>query len=400
MSMKVKDLFKISLFKNVRLIAGESGLDNEIIWFNLMEIIDSIQSLEKGEFLISTGYAFDQERIAKNLISKLKAKGLAGIGIQLGYYIETIPQQMLEDANREGFPIIEIPKKLTFSHITRAMYKELMMYQQEEGGKEKNRERNTMIVDILENKTVSQGELAYLETLLRTTETSKKTYLYYFHITHKYDGIILRSEIQDCVKRISNRLREQQCMVYNETIYGKNIILFSHENKITINEINSKIGLEINTLYKEYKNLKMTLGMSSPINTIEEIKKAYQEAALAQQQLEKIQANKGMLSSSNLGLAELFNQEEVRAEILLFSRNTLKNIVDYDRQNKSEYFITLECYLRNNGHGSETAKQLFIHRHTLSYRLEHMEKLFHIAFGDATSLLKYGIAIYIYHLYD
>lgn len=39
-------------------------------------------------------------------------------------------------------------------------------------------------------------------------------------------------------------------------------------------------------------------------------------------------------------------------------------------QNDSELLLTIKTFIENNGHSTNTAKQLFIHRNTLQYRLE------------------------------
>ena len=102
--MTIKDLFKISIFQDAQLIAGKDGINNEITWFNLMEIIDVVSSLEKGEFLITTGYKLDDINFSKNIIYKLKECGLSGMGVQPGYYIDKIPQHII----KVDFPIINI----------------------------------------------------------------------------------------------------------------------------------------------------------------------------------------------------------------------------------------------------------------------------------------------------
>ncbi|MGB8001478.1 MAG: helix-turn-helix domain-containing protein, partial [Anaerobacillus sp.] len=53
----------------------------------------------------------------------------------------------------------------------------------------------------------------------------------------------------------------------------------------------------------------------------------------------------------------------------------LSSIVDYDQKHQSQLMRTLETFLENNLVINRTAEKLFIHRHTLNYRIKQLEKL-------------------------
>ena len=49
---------------------------------------------------------------------------------------------------------------------------------------------------------------------------------------------------------------------------------------------------------------------------------------------------------------------------------------------------TLEVFIRNDGQVSEAAKQLFIHRNTVTYHLEKISDLLQVDFKKVNDLLK------------
>lgn len=397
MGMKVKDLFKLSLFKNAKLMAGKDGLENEIIWFNLMEIIDVVNSLEKGEFLITTGYGFDDEKISKNLINKLKNRGLSGLGIQLGYYIDFIPEHIINEANYLGFPIINIPPKITFSMITRTLYKELTRYQEEESGGKTNAETSSILLDILENKFINEDRMNYLKNMFHSDE--KDVYMMIFTVTHKYDGIIMRTDIKDSVEKINNILKQNKCIVHDEVIRGNNLIMFSKDCDVKFTEIYNNIDYTISLLSDFYDNLIFTIGISSKFTGVEFIKKAYYEAVSAQQQLKKIHCNKGVICFENSDLLDLFIKESVRNEMIEFSNKALKPIIDYDKDMKTNYFELLKTYIDSNCNITNASDHLYVHRHTLKNKLDKMSFLFSIDYLSNITLLKYKMALLIKNLY-
>ena len=60
----------------------------------------------------------------------------------------------------------------------------------------------------------------------------------------------------------------------------------------------------------------------------------------------------------------------------------LLKIREYDKINKSEFYDTLDLYLKNDKNAAKTAKDLFIHRSTLFYRLDKIRELFDIELED------------------
>ena len=110
MAFLVKDLVDRQIFGGVRLVAGVLNVSNPILWVNVMEILDTPRSLNEGELVVSTGYGLEDQSLHKDLIHQLKKRGVSGLAIQPGYYIDQIPEYIIEDANKEGLPVLELPE--------------------------------------------------------------------------------------------------------------------------------------------------------------------------------------------------------------------------------------------------------------------------------------------------
>ena len=55
---------------------------------------------------------------------------------------------------------------------------------------------------------------------------------------------------------------------------------------------------------------------------------------------------------------------------------------EYDQAHKTEYCRTLFCYLKNESRHQQTAEELFIHRNTLSQRMEKIQELWPLDLND------------------
>jgi len=114
----IEELMTHDIMKDATIVAGESGISRVVTGANIMEVPDILEWVKAGELLITTAYSIkDDEKALKNLIPLLNSKGLSGLAIKTKRYLEKVPQIMVDEANRLGFPIIELPYDLSFSDV-------------------------------------------------------------------------------------------------------------------------------------------------------------------------------------------------------------------------------------------------------------------------------------------
>ena len=130
MGITIKTLLNNGPLKNARLIAGQSGIHKKVKFVNIMEVPRVVKWLQGGELLLTTGYAFKDDKELKNeLIYKLDQKGVTAVGIKLGEVISEIPQEMVIQANNVNMPLIEIPSHLPYSRIMQPIFEILISKQ-------------------------------------------------------------------------------------------------------------------------------------------------------------------------------------------------------------------------------------------------------------------------------
>jgi purine catabolism regulator len=107
--------------------AGEAGLDRLVRRLNVMEVPDILPWVKPHELLLTTGYPLRHapESLAA-LVGELDDRGLAALAIKLHRYLDELPQEMLDEADRRGFPIIEIPAGVGFDDIMHEVLSDLL----------------------------------------------------------------------------------------------------------------------------------------------------------------------------------------------------------------------------------------------------------------------------------
>lgn len=71
-----------------------------------------------------------------------------------------------------------------------------------------------------------------------------------------------------------------------------------------------------------------------------------------------------------------------------YYNGSLRGLLSREPEYVKEMLHTLEVYLENDGHVNETAKKLFIHRNTATYRIEKLSELLDVDFKKINDLMK------------
>ncbi|WP_214320108.1 PucR family transcriptional regulator [Nonomuraea sediminis] len=116
--VSVGEVLGVSTLAEARLIAGESGLGRIVQRLNVMEVPDILAWVKPHELLLTTGYPLrNTPQSLGRLVADLDDRGLAALAIKLGRYVDELPEEMVEQADRLGFPLILLPNDVGFDDI-------------------------------------------------------------------------------------------------------------------------------------------------------------------------------------------------------------------------------------------------------------------------------------------
>src|SRR5437870_9439389 len=129
MSLSVGELLRINGL-DLQLVAGSSGLTRPIRWVHVSELEDPTPWLKGGELLLTTGMGVGTTP-ARNraYLARLTDAGLAGLGFGTGFSFRRAPKALVDAAERNGFPVFEVPYPVPFIAITEAVFTRLVAEQ-------------------------------------------------------------------------------------------------------------------------------------------------------------------------------------------------------------------------------------------------------------------------------
>ncbi len=114
----VREALSLDLVNRLKVVGGGNGLDRVIKLVNVIEVPDIMDWLMDGELLLTTGYSFrEYPELMKSLIPRMYEKNSAALAIKTKRYMNKIPGEIIESANRYAIPLLEVPFELSFSEI-------------------------------------------------------------------------------------------------------------------------------------------------------------------------------------------------------------------------------------------------------------------------------------------
>lgn len=125
-AIQVKDILNRPIFSGTKIVAGLSGLSRTVRWVHILEVTDIRTLIHGGELVLTTGTAFQMnESVFLDYVTQLVNAQAAGLCVELGSF-KTIPDSILELAERNQFPIIVFPFQVRFVDITEDVHRYLL----------------------------------------------------------------------------------------------------------------------------------------------------------------------------------------------------------------------------------------------------------------------------------
>ena len=111
---------------DIRLVAGEAGLDRPVRWVHISELADPTPWLSGGELLLTTGMNLPDAATQRAFVERLARHELAGLGLGTGFAHAEPPEALREAAAELGFPVFEVPYDVPFIALTEKAFTHLV----------------------------------------------------------------------------------------------------------------------------------------------------------------------------------------------------------------------------------------------------------------------------------
>jgi len=137
----------------------------------------------------------------------------------------------------------------------------------------------------------------------------------------------------------------------------------------------------------------VSIGIGRPHHLLVDLRQSYYEALYAIQ-IRKLKGSTSVIASfDDLGSYGLLLGLQDTVSLEVFYDSVLGKLREYDEANASDLVKSLSCFLEANGHWSEAAERLYVHRHTLRYRMKRVEDITGRDLGSSQDRMEFWLAL-------
>ncbi|MBO5293257.1 MAG: PucR family transcriptional regulator [Lachnospiraceae bacterium] len=350
----------------MRNVAGSQGMKNIVQWVHTLEDERVSAFLHGGELVFTTGIGQQGTEWLVSFARSLKAREASGLVINLGPYIEKLPEELCEYCNEVGFPLFIIPWETRLVDVTRDFC---------------NR--------IIQNEKVEADVASTLKNLIFYPQEAER----YLPVLERHDFDLNQNCCVLCVDiRPEKELGEQDREFLNLQIdrmfqrmpgsYGSFVteqvrvfVLFGYSE-----EQRRELAGQFKALARgmaEGSRIYVSAGTGK--ERIEHISRNYQKAMSLLKICER--KERDYLSYDELDVQRILLSVDEEKLLYEYVEETLEKLRKYDAENHTEYLQLLKYYLENDGSIQAVAEKLYVHRNTINYQLKRIKKILGMEFN-------------------
>ncbi|AWI04500.1 PucR family transcriptional regulator [Clostridium drakei] len=229
---------------------------------------------------------------------------------------------------------------------------------------------NELIMDKVRALNLDIDSGIYILTFEEKQYSQKKLPLTY--LRHKISGIIT----------------ENKSLVYNNYI----VLLVNTHTKVDIFEN------QYDTMRKFLQKNNLYVGISQCIKDFTNLQYYFNQSLKAIELGMRIDINEGFYLYEDYVIYDLLNSHYVYENLEKFCHPELYSLIKYDHKNNTCLTKSLYVYLNNNENQSASANILHIHRATMCYRINKIEKIMKIKLDNANIIHHLYLSLHIFEL--
>lgn len=382
MTISCADISRLPGLESITLKAGFKGAQRVVRWPYVAENDTIAPWVRGGELVFVTG--INHRRTADNLCEMVREAhehDVAGIVILTGpEYIREIPNAVLSLANELGFPVLEQPYNLKMVLVTEVISNAIV--QDNLLGQSVKLFLTRLINGFAEAPELIHlraGELGLCDSrpyaclalrqsapLPAADDTDQQWYL-------------LHQRTQ--LEQVMSDLLKRRGVDWPVLVYEQDLLVIWPTPERNISELGEELNQARTALHRELPELDIYMGVSDLQPGLTSLSTAVEQARQAlgfalQNQHQHI------IFNEQLGIVRLFASIPQRKLLADFCQQQLGPLCFARDHATQELRTTLSHYLNAFGNQQQAARELEIHRNTLSYRLKRLQQLLHVDLDD------------------
>lgn len=341
---------------SLKILAGEKGIDFTCTWVNMVEDITVVDFFWGNELVVTSGYLMRTEEELLDTVHSYIEKNCVGALINIGPYIRSVPQSVIDFCEQESFPLLEMPWDKSMIEFVKESCSQIV--------------RSEIDEERLGNCVMH---------MIRFPEDNGENMEILQNYFHEADGFhflamnIFVEEVQNKKRldqRIQLRMRTSMqrfdipFLIFKDRWYW--VMVLNTGDAELARQVSDTIRMNI---LNRFTGSHMFTGVGEPVYKINRFNFAFQSASAARRQgtLKK----EAVTIFKNMGFLKLLYTVSDDEILKNYYYECLGPLLEYEKKTKKEgvFTETLFRYLLEDGSLQRVAKAMYVHENTIYYRM-------------------------------
>lgn len=364
---------------HLKLLAGQEGCSNTMSWVHMIEDTKIIQQLWGKELAVTTGLGFQSHDALFDFIKCLVKYHSVGLIINTGKYIFEVSQDIIDYCNEQEFPLLTTPWEVHMADLIKDFSMRCLFSERED------QQISKLFQEVF--------------TTVQTVEEVRPQLMSSFDVDGYFQVVLIEIEDSDQFDAIERRkiaFQLELCFEKIESPYT--FFWFDGCFVLVVNNLEpDNLERIIDKMYKRTKKRMegkyIHLGIGSQMLDFRQVILSYKRARAAVSMATQFQLP--IVSFEEMGIYQILFSIEDKQILSEMYHSLLQPIIEYDQKHHGELEKTLFYYLFYNESQIEMAKNLYLHRNTINYRMLKIKELLGCQLDTFEEKMLYMLAMYI-----
>ena len=371
------ELMKIPSFKDIKLVAGDNGLNKKVSWVYVLQTEALENWVYGGEIL----FIMNTSNLYQKIEDAVSHKISCAVVLKNENNESTLTEDIIHFANEENFPLFEMDYNIKIIDVTREISTYIV-----------HKQEKSDYLDYFFHKIL-------LSESLKAEEIEEFSLNYGFHNDHEFFiAAVQCSNIAKLnnVKTLFHIYIAEDNVRFLSTIMNGRLVFLAFASEKQLYHAKEILKNSFHIIHANFPD-ELSMGIGSCCHSLREVHHSYVKAVKA---LSLCSDNTRIIDYETLGFARLLLHMNDTQELIDYASHILGNIKEYDRANQTNFLTTIEAYVLHNGNINKVANYLHIHRNTCIYRISKIKELFEIDPENPYTRADILNALAIYHFLE
>jgi len=343
------------------LIAGESNMNNLVNWVHMLEDPETASFLHGQELIFSTGIGHENTDWLHDFAKGLVENKASGLALNIGPYIQSVPEDLIAYCREVQFPLFTIPWKTRIVDITNDFCRKII----------KSEESEVTVAGALRDAIFFPEKISDYRPVLERKE---------FDLDAEFCIVALSFSIPSSEKFLDYDKAVRLHLTIILINYSDRFNIFRQDKNLIVvlqdfpqEFVENAMDSLVEVCKYGYPDYRISAGISINDLGISSLPRNYKRAIALLRIVER--QGQAKLSYRNSGLFKLLIEIEDTKALKRFYEETLGQLEAYDKKYQTDYLSTLKVYLDNNASVQEVAKETFVHRNTINYKIKKIKEI-------------------------